>query len=298
MRSILTMLCIVGSSQVFAGIGRDSVGVENENGKQVILHKVEAKDNFYSIGRLYNVTPKRIMSHNSQKVLHVGDILKVPTERVFVARVAEAPRPSQHLPANTEGLIDYKVGPKETLFAISRRFNITVDELKRLNNLSSNSLSVGQIIKVRQSSGLTNPVASAIGEQVSQAGQNQAVRPLKDFLKKDSTDTAAIDKTKINTNRYGVTEKAEKGVAVWIADSNLDSNKMLALHRSAPVGTVIRVTNPMTGKSTFAKVVGKFTENDTTHDVIIVLTKATADLLGALDKRFQVTLEYGVPNNE
>jgi hypothetical protein len=56
------------------------------------------------------------------------------------------------------------------------------------------------------------------------------------------------------------------------------------------------VTNPMTDRVTFAKVVGKFTENDSTKDVIIVLTKATADLLGALDKRFQVTIDYGTPN--
>ena len=71
---------------------------------------------------------------------------------------------------------------------------------------------------------------------------------------------------------------------------------MLALHQTAPIGTVIKITNPMTGKSTFAKVVGKFTQNESSKDAIIVVTKATADLIGALDKRFQATLIYGVPN--
>jgi hypothetical protein len=56
------------------------------------------------------------------------------------------------------------------------------------------------------------------------------------------------------------------------------------------------VTNTMTNKSTFAKVVGKFTENESTRDVLIVITKSTADLIGALDKRFQVNIVYGVPN--
>ena len=52
----------------------------------------------------------------------------------------------------------------------------------------------------------------------------------------------------------------------------------------------------MTGKSTFAKVVGKFTQNESTKDTMIVITKAAAELIGALDKRFQVTLVYGVPS--
>ena len=101
---------------------------------------------------------------------------------------------------------------------------------------------------------------------------------------------------KIPAGRLGLTERTERGVAIWIADDNLDGTKMLALHRTAPVGTVVKVTNPMTDRVTFTKVVGKFTENESTKDVIIVLTKATADLLGALDKRFQVTIDYGTPN--
>jgi hypothetical protein len=96
--------------------------------------------------------------------------------------------------------------------------------------------------------------------------------------------------------KYGLHETTERGIAVCISDENLDGSKMLALHRTAPIGTVIKVTNPMTQKSTFAKVVGKFTENDSTKNVIIVLTKAVADLVGALDKKFQVSLMYGVSN--
>jgi len=87
-------------------------------------------------------------------------------------------------------------------------------------------------------------------------------------------------------------EQSEHGVAVWIDEPGLDAAKMYALHRSAPVGTVVKITNPMNGKSTFAKVVGKFAENETTKDVIIVVTKATADVLGALDKRFQVNINF------
>jgi hypothetical protein len=68
------------------------------------------------------------------------------------------------------------------------------------------------------------------------------------------------------------------------------------LHRTAPIGTVIKITNPMTNLTTYAKVVGRFTDNEANKDVIIVVTKNVADSLGALDKRFHVSISYGSPN--
>ena len=68
------------------------------------------------------------------------------------------------------------------------------------------------------------------------------------------------------------------------------------LHRTAPIGTVIKITNTMTNRTTFAKVVGSFTDTEATKDVIIIMTKSVADSLGALDKRFHVTISYGSPN--
>lgn len=37
----------------------------------------------------------------------------------------------------------------DTLYSISRKYNISVDEIKRINNLPSTSLSVGQLLKVK-----------------------------------------------------------------------------------------------------------------------------------------------------
>ena len=82
-----------------------------------------------------------------------------------------------------------------------------------------------------------------------------------------------------------------KGSPFW-----MDPNKKLVLHRTAPLGTVMRITNPMTGKSTFAKVVGRFTDNQNTQGVAIVMTKNVAEAIGAIDKRFHVTISYGTPN--
>lgn len=43
----------------------------------------------------------------------------------------------------------YQVNPGDTLYSISRRFSLSVDELKRLNKLSDNALSIGQQLKIK-----------------------------------------------------------------------------------------------------------------------------------------------------
>lgn len=43
----------------------------------------------------------------------------------------------------------YEVQKGDTLYSISKKFNVLVDDLKQKNNLSDNSLSIGQMLKVK-----------------------------------------------------------------------------------------------------------------------------------------------------
>lgn len=281
MRFFFSIFCVLFSFGAIAANSRDSIGVENQNGKQLILHKVQPKETYYSIGRLYHVSPASIIAHNNNIALQIGTVLKVPTSRPFAAPGSNSSQTS----TQNSGFIEYKVGPKEYLYSIAKRFNTTIEDIKELNNLRSNRLSIGQILKVRQGQATANQEVVSAQPQPLPASNPVPV----------STETEP-EKPRIPTSRLGLSERNERGVAIWISDENLDGTKMLALHRTAPVGTVIKITNPMTDRVTFVKVVGKFTENESTKDAIVVITKATAELLGALDKRFQVTIDYGMPN--
>lgn len=317
---LLTIILSAFSISVFARPLADSVGVENHDGKKVILHKLDPKDNFYSIGRRYNVSPKAIMKFNPNAKMSIGNIIKVPTDRPFVemapavtkstpayqnkpvqqpaeTRQQQLPvQPPQSQPANTtadNGVpTQYKVSAGETLFAISKRFNTTVEDIINLNGLKSNNISPGQVLLVKSNTA-TQPQSQPVQNASVDTQHTQPLIATRDSTSPDSSHHIN------NANRFGIYEKDEKGVATWMDDDGLDPNKMLVLHRTAPIGTVIKITNVMTNRTTFAKVVGRFTDSEQTKDVIIVMTKNVATALGALDKRFQVNLSYGTsePNN-
>ncbi len=43
----------------------------------------------------------------------------------------------------------YEVAPKDTLYSVSRKFNLSIDDLKKFNNLETNELTIGQILKIK-----------------------------------------------------------------------------------------------------------------------------------------------------
>ena len=303
---LLTATLLTVSATVFAGSFRDSIGIENLNGKKLILHKLDAKDNYYSIGRRYNVAPKAIIDYNNNAPLVIGGTVKVPTEISFVqsspnptqlqqnkvVAQAQSPTPAPAAAAvpktsamqtDNSGIVtqQYKVSAGETLFAIAKRFSSTVEDITAINGLTSTNLTPGQVLKVR--TGLPEPA------------------PVRPVAARDatavtlSTDSGIVDR-RLGANKFGLYEKNEKGVATWIDDPSLDSDKKLALHRTAPIGTVVKITNPMTNRTTYAKVVGRINDNEATKDAIIVMTKNVAESIGALDKRTHVNISYGSPN--
>jgi len=112
---------------------------------------------------------------------------------------------------------------------------------------------------------------------------------------KDSSKTAtAINKNSPYVFAKGRKEISEQGVASWIEDEEVNANKYYALHRTAPKGTIIRITNRMNQKSVFVKVIGVLPETGDNEGLIIKVSKASADKLGVLDKKFQADLVYGL----
>jgi len=268
----------------------DSIGVENLEGKQLILHRITPKESYYSLGRKYAVNPAAIIDYNRNKALAIGTLVKIPTQRQFISTSSAVSNPIM-LPIATDDVLEYAVKPKETLFSIAKKFSISIQEIKDFNKLKTMSLKVGQVLKIK------NRVEPVLMNNTVQPILKNTISETDTAVKIPMAESVEIDR-KLPAAKYGLREIKEKGLATWIEEAELDAGRMLALHPSAPIGTIIKITNPVTQKSTFAKVVGKFIENESTKDVLIVLTRTAAELIGAVDKRFQVSLVYGIPDND
>ena len=102
-----------------------------ENEENTISYTVQKGDSLYSIARKYDTTIDRIKDLNNltTNLLSIGQVLLIPTD------------------TNLETTYTVKKG--DSLYSIAKKYNTTVDRLKQLNNLSSNLLSIGQILIVR-----------------------------------------------------------------------------------------------------------------------------------------------------
>ena len=96
-------------------------------------YTVSKGDTLYSIAKEFNTTVDKIKSQNNltSNNLAVGQVLKIPSTTTITK------------PATTTM---YTVKPGDTLYSLAREFNTTVNNLKSLNNLTSNNLAVGQVI--------------------------------------------------------------------------------------------------------------------------------------------------------
>lgn len=93
---------------------------------------VQKGDSLYSIASKYNTTVDALKEVNNleSNILSVGQVLKIPTVE------------------ETEGSITYTVQKGDSLYSIAREFNTTAQEIKSLNNLENNLLSIGQELKI------------------------------------------------------------------------------------------------------------------------------------------------------
>jgi hypothetical protein len=186
--------------------------------------------------------------------------------------------------------ITYNVKAGETLYRIALNHNMNYNDLVKFNGLKSSNVQAGQIIKIPINSTF---VSNEVKEQVKTDSANVNAS-------NNHTNTNEISSTKTeidHPNTYSYQENngtvTEQGVATWLMEPSISKiDKFYALHRTASMGTIIKVKNPMTNRSVFVKVVGILPDTGDNHDVLIKMTQSAARRLGILDSRFRVEISY------
>ena len=119
---------------------------DNTTMPNFVMYTVKAGDSLYSITQQYNTTVDKIKSDNklTSNTLSIGQVLMI-ADKTTDATVEECFGEDEVL---EEDYVIYVVKPGDNLYSIARKYDTTVSELKRLNNLTSNNLSVGQELKI------------------------------------------------------------------------------------------------------------------------------------------------------
>lgn len=110
-------------------------------------YTVKKGDNIWKISKKFNVPVNDIKKANNLKSnnLQVGMQIEIPEKNSQKSKKANLTKNKDSEP------LYHTVKKGDNLFKISKKYNISIDELKRINNLSNNKLSLGQKLIVRVS---------------------------------------------------------------------------------------------------------------------------------------------------
>lgn len=187
--------------------------VEYAGGKYVAplgsnYYTVKKGDSLWSIAKQFGVTVNDLKDANnlSSNLLSIGQNLLIPGK-------------------NDVDNFEYVVKKGDTLYGIANKYNVSVDSLKDYNKLSTDSLSIGQIIKIPEKSESSNNYVVKSGDTLYGIARRFGVSVDKivsdNNLKSTLLSVGQVLKIPNNNEVTNVIYTVKKGDSLWsIANKN------------------------------------------------------------------------------
>jgi LysM repeat protein len=290
-----------------------------------LIHTVAPKENYYSVGRMYNVSPKDLAPYNDltfEKGFSMGQTIKIPLGTNNFSQ-GEAPKENEVLIP-----VYHIVHAKEGLYRISVNYNkVPLDVLKKWNKLSGDAVSngtkliVGYLKVSKDQSPLASQSVKVIPSDIAikkpdekketakKQEKEKVTEPLpkeeKQIVKeKEATDIPVKQNSTINFNggkfkslyseqSKNSTSTNEFGVAaIFKTTSGWQDGKYYCFHNTAEPGTIIKVTNNANGKSIYAKVLDAIPDIKQNTGLLLRISNSAAEELGVSDTKFDCAISY------
>ena len=282
------------------------------------LHKVKPGETMYKIAKMYKMTVPQLSALNPEvKILSPG-------MNIHVVRKSTKPASSPNaVTVPTQNLDVHVVEKGETLYSIAKKYNTSVDILRKINNFGDANISLGQSIQVPVVNPLkggskpvptkTNVDATPVKEPVNVPQKTEGVNDTKPKAvevptpteKKTPKETAVrIDQNKrdqggmpeklVKPNvEIGMKENEKKGVLTLATDqfgAEGNEDRAWVYFDDAAENEVVAVINTKNNKFVWCVVKGK---NKNTSSAVSV-SKFVADKLGIFDEKTVVRVKYAV----
>jgi LysM repeat protein len=248
---------------------RDSLWLTLEGEQFFIFHPVKAKQTLFSVGQYYSLGMEDLYENNpvfkEDPTLHIGQRIKIPVPKRAIKRYKTKEFSKwKHTP------IYYVVKEGETLYNIGKRvFMVPIDTIVKRNKLKNNNIKPGQLLFVGW---------------MHTEGVLPEMRPVKKVTPSD------ILKMRYDEEKKKYKEVETQGAAFWDKAGH-HKDQLYILHRSAAIGTVAAVTNPMFNRTVYAKVIGRV-PSGFDQGIEVILSRSAVQFLAAKDQRFFVKLKY------
>ena len=295
-----------------------------------LTHTVSAGQNFYSIGRLYNVSAKEIAALNSLDMAHgliIGQVIKIPLTSTNFSQSASKGRP-----------VYYLVGASEGLYRVSLKNNkVLMANLRKWNHLTSDNIATGQKLIVGY---LVSPEANNIVVQNTtppphvEEVKTEAAPPKKEdvVVEKKEEPKKIIEEKKEEPKKIIEEKKADPppvnppsneiilkdndggyfktqfvaqvksqpmkvdqtaSAGIFKTASGWQDLKYYALMDKVEPGTIVRIINPTNNKSIYAKVLGQMSGIRQNQGYDVRISNAAASALDVVDTdKFIVRVAY------
>ena len=291
-------------------------------------HKVAAKESFYAIGRLYNVSPKYLATYNKldiNKGLQIDQKMRIPlTDTNFTQQ------------GNVGTPLYYKVGEKEGLLTVSNKNNkVTLANLRLWNNISGSEIKENDklVIGFLHSNGM--PAITLKNKPVQDDAvaveEKKATEPVKEKEVKKEEEKEAKAEEKAAEKMSEQQEKSKpapvvvkeviapvssgqgyfkphfeqqvKGTPVtknetvtsgiFKTTSGWQDAKYYVLIDKVSPGTIVKIINPGNNNVIYAKVLGEMSGIRQNEGLNIRISNAASSALGITeDDKFIVKVNY------
>ncbi|MBL7699251.1 MAG: LysM peptidoglycan-binding domain-containing protein [Chitinophagaceae bacterium] len=257
-----------------------------------VIHKVEAKETWFSLSRKYNLTPKEIATYNSkslERALDVGSPIKIPLTAANFSQNDPTGSVDDLVP------IYHIVQDREWMYRISVNHNkVPIEKLERWNNISRDQAKAGTKLIVGFLSG------SKPAQQTASTSTTPAAKPV---TPPQPTQPAATGGTATTSGSkepggyfkslYDENGKNKTGVSgIFKSTSGWTDGKYYALMNNVTVGTIVKVSNPSNNRAIYAKVLGELPEMRESAGLALRISDAAAKELGAAANKFNVQVMY------
>jgi len=231
---------------------------------ELITHKVTKGDTLWGISKKYSVPLESILAFNNIKdknTLSVGQIIKIPQD---------------NLPAADYTMHIVKKG--ETLWSITRQYNLTVDLILANNNIANSELiSIGQEMKIplhKNAVAETNIINQPVIDKKNNDINNNIIQP-------ENTEPIVYT-VKAGDSLWNISRKYGVSVEVIISVNNLKDKDLLSLGQKLEI--------PGIGG-------GISDSNQKQEPTIVNYTVVKGDTLWSISQRYDVKMNSIISTN-